>query len=186
MSLGPLAAVSLAVATVVGSPFGATAQISEPVTVTVNPSSTDVVLGESFDITIDVANTGAEATPPLVIHVDITDPTSQRSVDPEDWTSTLSRTVGAVEAGRTDTLTWTLQPISPGTFSVYAVALSPGIDNSSISNIVDIDVADQRSLDPGGDPARRPRGARLHRRPPRLPDAEEPARSQLTEFAIAA
>ncbi|MDH4076217.1 MAG: hypothetical protein OEW29_09800, partial [Acidimicrobiia bacterium] len=45
---------------------------------------------------------------------------------------------------------WQLQPISPGTYSIYAVALSAGVDNTTVSNIATVDVADQRSLNPGG------------------------------------
>ena len=128
----------------------ASAQITGTVDVTVHPTTEQVVLGESFEIDIDITNNGTGATPPLVIHIDITDPTSDSSVDPEDWTSTLSKTTGVIEAGQTHSVTWSLQPISPGTYSIYAVALSPGIDNSTISNIVTIEVADQRSLNPGG------------------------------------
>lgn len=131
-------------------PMAAGAQIGDAVTVAISPTDNPVVLGESFEVTIDVTNNGGEATPPLVIHIDITDPRAEGSVDPEDWTSTLSKAIGEVDAGATRTLTWRLQPISRGTFSLYAVALSPGVDNTTVSNIVTVDVADRRSLDPGG------------------------------------
>ena len=147
---GAAAALATATALLLLPVAGAAAQISDDVSLSVTPAVTEVVLGESFDVTIEVTNNGTERTPPLVIHIDITDPASASSVDPEDWTSTLTQIFGVVEPDQTGTVTWTLQPISPGAYSVYAVALSPGVDNSAISNIATVRVADQRSLNPGG------------------------------------
>lgn len=141
---------TLAVAAAVFLPVAATAQIDTGVTVAVDPASDEVVLGDSFEISVAVANTADAPTPPLAIHIDITDPASDGSVDPEDWTSTLTKSLGAVDPGTARTLTWTLQPISAGRYSIYAVALSSGGDDGALSNIATVTVDDQRSLDPGG------------------------------------
>jgi uncharacterized membrane protein len=124
--------------------------LGDTVDLVVEPTSVDVVLGQDLDLTISVTNVGSDPTPPLLVHIDITDPEKASSVDPEDWTATLSKPIGALESGATRTVDWRIQPISGGTFALYAVALSPGVDAVAASNVVTVDVADQRSLDPNG------------------------------------
>ena len=128
----PPAAV-LAILTVLAGCWATTgaagAQIDGSVTVTVEPRSASAVLGEHLDLAIEVTNNGSEPTPPLVIHLDITDPDNADSVDPEDWTSTLTKPLVVLEAGQTRTVDWRIQPISSGSFATYAVALAPGWPN---------------------------------------------------------
>ncbi len=131
------------------SPAGAN-PLAETVTVIVDPPSSSVVLGEAIDLSVAVTNGGPAASPPLVVHIDITKPDQATSVDPEDWTSTLSKPIGVLEPGQTVVVDWNIQPISAGTFATYAVALAPGVDNIAASNVAEVRVADQRSLNPGG------------------------------------
>ncbi len=143
-----------ALALIVGSVFfgagGASAQVAEDLTVAIEPGQASVVLGQNLDLKLTVTNTGSQATAPLVIHLDITDPSRTTSVDPEDWTSTLSKPIGVLAADDTLTLDWNIQPISGGTFAVYAVALSPGADTLSTSYVTTVKVQDKRSLNPSG------------------------------------
>jgi uncharacterized membrane protein len=132
-----------------GSPAGA-APLPDALALTVEPRTTSVVLGEAFDLTVTISNNGTSATDQLVVHLDITNPDQSTSVDPEDWTPTLNRTVDAIAPGRSTAIAWSLQPISPGTFAAYAVALSPGADSVTASNVLEVRVADRRSLNPGG------------------------------------
>jgi len=141
--------VLLGILAVMCVPRVATAGVGD-VTLTLAPASNPVVLGEAFDVRVTVTNTGSDPTPSLVIHVDVTDPTSAKSVDPEDWTSTLSKTIGVVGPGESTTLEWHLQPISPGDFSLYAVALSADAHDAVTSNVATVGVIDHRSLNPGG------------------------------------
>jgi hypothetical protein len=134
LSAGPAAAV--------GAPEG--------VTVSIEPASANVVLGDTFDVEVSVTNTTGAATEPLAVHLDVTDPAAKTSVDPEDWTPTLNRSVGGVAAGETATVRWTLQPIAGGTFAVYAVALSQGSESLAASNVHLVTVQEQRSLNPSG------------------------------------
>ena len=120
------------------------------VTVRIDPATASLELGESLDLQITVTNQGDKPSPPLVVHLDITDPDRSTSVDPEDWTSTLSKKVGVVAPGETAKVDWRIQPISGGTFATYAVVLSPGAVDLASSNVAQVDVAEQRSLDPGG------------------------------------
>jgi hypothetical protein len=144
-----LAVVALTVL-LAASPQHGNAQVAGAVTLTIDPASASVVLGESQKLSIEVANTANEPSPPLVIHLDIADPEVSKSVDPEDWTSVLSKPIGVVEAGATRTVDWEVQPITSGTFMVYAVALASGVDDLAVSNVTTVEVVDQRSLNPGG------------------------------------
>lgn len=143
-------AVLVGVVVLLGVPQAASGSIGEDLTVTMSPAASDVVLGDAFDIRIDVTNTGAAPSSSLVVHIDITDPTSAESVDPEDWTSTLSKPIGALGPGESTYVDWQLQPISPGRFTLYAVSLSANDDSAAISNVVTVDVTDRRTLNPEG------------------------------------
>ena len=122
----------------------------DAVTVELRPATSSVRLGESLDLRITVTNQGTRPTSALVVHLDITDPSRSTSVDPEDWTSTLSKPVGPLAAGRSAVVRWTIQPISSGAFSAYAVALAPGVDELATSNLLQVRVTGKRALNPGG------------------------------------
>lgn len=126
------------------------AQLSDSVVVAIEPTSGAVVLGAQLDLQVSVTNDGDDATPPLVVHIDITAPDQESSVDPEDWTPTLSKPIGVVGRGETVVVDWTIQPISAGTFATYAVVISPGVDTIAASNVLEVRVTDQRTLNPGG------------------------------------
>ncbi|MEL7157260.1 MAG: hypothetical protein AAFN30_11740 [Actinomycetota bacterium] len=131
----------------------AAAQTSGPgdLEVSIMPEVVDVTLGESVEITVSITNHGPTPTDELVAHIDITDPTRSGSVDPEDWTATLSRGVGIIQPGSTSTAAWNLHPISGGRFSVYAVTLSP--NNAAVhatAQAIDFNVEHQRTLNPQG------------------------------------
>jgi len=118
--------------------------------ITIEPSQVNVNLGQSFEIQVTVSNGTDQPTVPLVAHIDITDPTSTSSVDPEDWTSTLTKDIGAIPPGESRTSTWPLQPISAGEYSVYAVALSSSTPAVFVSTATTVTVATTRTLNPEG------------------------------------
>lgn len=123
---------------------------SDGVIVEIEPTNRSVVLGDDLDLTVTVTNGAGRPSADLVAHLDITDPRRSTSVDPEDWTSTLSQPIGVLEPGQVGTVRWNIQPISPGTFSVYAVAISSESRAVAASSVLTVEVADQRSLNPGG------------------------------------
>ena len=131
----------------------ATAQSTEGVTVEIHPAATDGAVGDTFDIEVTVVNRGPEITPRLAAHIDVTDPGSESSVDPEDWTPTLTRAVGALAPGTQVTLRWKIQPISAGSYVLYAVALvadRQATPAAAVSNAVLVAISERRSLNPSG------------------------------------
>jgi hypothetical protein len=133
-----------------GGPVAHADGVVDTITVTIEPRASSITLGDNLGLHVSVTNNGVNPSPPLVVHLDITDPDQSTTVDPEDWTTTLNKPVGVVAAGETVTVDWHVQPISGGAFATYAVALSPGIDDAAASNVSQVAVADQRSLNPGG------------------------------------
>lgn len=71
-------------------------------------------------------------------------------VDPEDWTSTLTQAIGVVPARASTTLAWSLQPISAGSYAIYAVALSTSDPGVGVSNAATALVASNRPSNPEG------------------------------------
>ncbi len=122
--------------------------------VTVEPERLSTGVGVEAEVNITVANNTAEPTADLALHIDITDPTGEGSVDPEDWTPTLTRFADPLGPGERVTQTWKMTPISPGDFVLYAVALSTeaGVEPAipSVSNGVPVHVAVERSFNPQG------------------------------------
>lgn len=90
-------------------------------------------------------------TPPLAVHIDITDPRAGGSTDPEDWTATLTQSVGELGPGEGRVARWSIEPISDGNFVLYAVVLEaaePLGGAITASNVVAIEVSERRSLNP--------------------------------------
>ncbi|MEZ5096544.1 MAG: hypothetical protein R2731_10730 [Nocardioides sp.] len=140
---------------VVLSASPATSRSTSPpeVVIEVSPASSQLVLGGSVDLTVRVTNSGSTASAPMVLHLDVTDVAAPGSVDPEDWTTTLTKPLGVVAPGATESVRWRVQPISGGAFSVYAVALPDraGVDGRvASSNLALIQAATRRSLNPQG------------------------------------
>jgi hypothetical protein len=144
-----LAAGLLSLTSLTASPARAD-NISDTITIRIEPAASSVPLGANIDLRITVTNNDVRPSPPLVIHLDVTNPARSTSVDPEDWTATLSKSVGVIAPGDAVRVPWSIQPISSGRFATYAVALSPGVDNLATSNVALVVVAHQRTLDPGG------------------------------------
>lgn len=126
------------------------AQGEEDVQIVIQPEVVDLRLGEAAEVAVTVTNNGTEPTDPLVVHIDITDPSQSGSVDPEDWTATLSREAGIIEPGASRTLTWDLRPIGSGRFTVYAVTLTEGSPTVHASEGMVFAVEHHRSLNPEG------------------------------------
>lgn len=126
------------------------AQIATDLVVEVEPTASTLVLGDSMVMRVTVSNLGAETSPELVVHLDITGLDSETSVDPEDWTPNLNQIIGSIGSGQSASVDWNLQPIAPGKFAAYATVLSAADDTVAASNVLTVEVDDQRSLNPNG------------------------------------
>jgi len=122
--------------------------------VSVTPDRVRTSVGESVELLVTVASPATGPTPETVVHLDITDPVQEMSVDPEDWTTTLTQAVPPVETGKPTSVSWTIAPPSAGDFLLYAVAVDPnaGVEPTQIavSNGVPVHVAERRPFNPQG------------------------------------
>lgn len=139
------------VSLVLSPALGAAQEQPPEIEVVIEPAAAQVEVGVDLDLTIHVTNNGTSDSAALALHIDITSPTRSGSVDPEDWTSRLTRRVGVIGAGQTTSLDWTIKPISGGDFTAYAVALPESGDPEVWpSNGVRLDVQERRTLNPEG------------------------------------
>ena len=123
-------------------------------TVSVAPGRLSTSVGTPVDVKITVVNTDTKPTPEMAIHIGITEPRMDGSVDPEDWTPTLTKSIGEIGSGKQVTESWTLTPIGRGDFVLYAVAIdaNAGVDPATlaVSNGVPVHVDEKRSVNPQG------------------------------------
>lgn len=145
-----VAAIAVWMVVVLGLAPPVLAQGDDPLSVVINPAGVDTRLGDTIEVEVVVTNQTAGPISDVAVHLDITDPSTEGSVDPEDWTATLTQPAGTVEPGQSVTLQWSLQPISGGRFTAYAVALHPASPDVAASNAATITVAEQRALNPEG------------------------------------
>ena len=124
--------------------------LADDVSVSVDPANSTVTLGETLDISVEVVNRSGQTLNGLVVHIDITSLADAGSVDPEDWTSTLSKPIADLAPKGSATVDWRIQPISAGDFSLYAVALAADDATVAASNVLRVTVDDRRSLNPNG------------------------------------
>lgn len=122
----------------------------EDLEVRVAPESLQTGLGSTEVIEVLVSNSGTQRTGMLSVHIDITDPQSEFSVDPEDWTPELTQLLGSVDPGDSVSLTWELQPITAGSYFLYAVVFEEGSLEVATSRAVVIEVLSNRILNPEG------------------------------------
>lgn len=121
-------------------------------TIDITPSAPEIALGAAVDLTVTATNTGSTGSGPIALHLDVTDVAANASVDPEDWTKTLTRRIGVLGAGEARSLIWRVQPISGGTFTLYVVALDADGTTAevAVSDTVTVQVATRTSLNPQG------------------------------------
>jgi hypothetical protein len=127
-----------------------------PLTVKITPDPTRVatVLGGSFTIMTQVANTGSSPTGDVLAHLNIASMQDDVYVDPEDWSSSRSQNL-TLQPGESRTLSWDIQAVNAGRFAAYVVVLPEGTEVAGaeglvVSPLVKIDVATRSALSESG------------------------------------
>jgi len=64
-------------------------------------------------------NTGTDATPPLVAHLNVASLQSGVYVDPEDWSSARTQYLDPLQPGDSMTMDWKVRALTEGDFAVY-------------------------------------------------------------------
>jgi hypothetical protein len=126
-----------------------------PVEVTFDRPSLATVVGDQFTLQARIANHGTTTSDPLVVSLNVTSMTTDVYVDPEDWSGSRTHELPPLTPGTATTLSFEMQAVNAGRFSVYVVVLpngasSAGTGSLAVSPPVHVTVAGRKTLSAGG------------------------------------
>jgi ABC-2 type transport system permease protein len=80
--------------------------------------------GDHFNFKTTVTNTGQQATPPLIVAMNVINLVGDGNpVDPEDWSPQRTQPVRTLAPGQSIEMTWQIDAILEGDYMVYMVAI---------------------------------------------------------------
>jgi len=123
-----------------------------PLTASVDHTRISARLGEKLAFRSTITNHGRTAARGLIAHLNILSLRDGVYVDPEDWSTSRTRYLGAIAPGGSTTVTWRLRAVNAGTFGVY-VAVLPRSGEARppvTAPTIRLAVAARRSLNSGG------------------------------------
>jgi hypothetical protein len=122
-TISPLLAAGLVLAALV-LPTTTWGQAPQTVSVQMSQESSSLLVGESVAFSTVLRNTGADATPPLVAHLNVASLRSGVYVDPEDWSSARTRYLDPLQPGDAVTVDWKVRALTEGDFAVYVTLVA--------------------------------------------------------------
>jgi hypothetical protein len=135
----------------------AASQVATPtIDVSIDLGATTVRAGTPVLYKTVLTNTGATATPPLIVAMNIINLNARGEiVDPEDWSPQRTQYTEGIAAGRSVTLDWRVNAILDGDYMVYMVVLPPPASTETTSHPVTspgihLTVTPYTRLNPGG------------------------------------
>jgi uncharacterized membrane protein len=130
--------------------------LADPLNVQVvaDPPVVSTVLGDHFEISTEIRNTGNKPTGEILAHLNVASIEGTVYVDPEDWSSERSQQL-SLKPGESRELSWEIQAVNSGRFAAYVVVVPfggavNGNENLTISPLVKVDVAQRTTLTAGG------------------------------------
>jgi hypothetical protein len=132
-----------------------TPQPTGVIEVTFDQSRVEVVVGDRFTLRSRIADPGATASAELLAHLNVVSLTSDVYVDPEDWSSHRTQALAPLAPGGSNTLSWDIQAVNPGSFDIYLVLLPVGATSAGTGPLeasppVHVTVAGRRTFSAGG------------------------------------
>jgi ABC-2 type transport system permease protein len=124
--------------------------------VAIDKSDTIVRAGLPLLFNTDVSNTGADASPAIIVAMNIINLNRHGEVvDPEDWSPQRTQYVEPLAPGQSTTLAWRVNAILDGDFMVYMVAIPAPAGPEATSHPVasagiHLTVTPYTKLNPGG------------------------------------
>jgi ABC-2 type transport system permease protein len=130
----------------------------------VEPSSLEISIdkdfaalktGDEIEFTTEVTNTGAAASPRLVVAMNIINLGKSDPVDPEDWSPERTQKVDPLAAGGRAEQSWTVEAILDGDYMVYMTVIAdPGAADATSLPVsspgIHLTVQPFQSTNPGG------------------------------------
>ncbi len=121
-----------------------------PPRITLDRGPVVVRLGTTFAFS-STLSAGAAATGPLVAHLNVVSLDPATYVDPEDWSTHRTRYLGAVAAGDSASVRWSVKAVSSGPIVIYVTAVpADGSGPIAVGPPLHVQVAERRTLNSGG------------------------------------
>ncbi len=136
--------------------YQATALPGRALQISIDMAYTVVKTGDRVDFNTTVTNTGAQASPPLIVAMNIINLDARGDVvDPEDWSPQRTQYIISLPAGESATLNWIINTILDGDYMVYMVLIpAPGGQTETslpvASQGIHLTVTPFTRLNPGG------------------------------------
>jgi hypothetical protein len=93
-------------------------------TITIDADARHVKTGDSVEFSTTVTNNSGEASPPLIVAMNVINlDASGDVVDPEDWSPQRTQYIDSLGAGDSATQKWIINTILEGDFMVYMVLI---------------------------------------------------------------
>jgi ABC-2 type transport system permease protein len=100
------------------------AQEESPLTITIDTDAKHVKTGDSVEFSTTVTNNAGEASPPLIVAMNVINLDATGDVvDPEDWSPQRTQYIDSLGAGESSTQKWIINTILEGDFMVYMVLI---------------------------------------------------------------
>jgi hypothetical protein len=140
-------AVCLALAFLAAAP---TASAAEPAAdVSISRTQVSTRLGDSFDFSTEVQNTGTTPLSGLVAHLNVVGLSSGIYVDPEDWSEERTRFLAPLGPGESTDVAWKVKAVTGGRVAIY-VAVLPERGPLAVSPAMQVRIADTKNLNSEG------------------------------------
>jgi ABC-2 type transport system permease protein len=99
-------------------------QEAQDLSITIDTASRHVKTGDSVEFSTTVTNTSSEASPPLIVAMNIINLDATGDVvDPEDWSPQRTQYMDTLAPGESATQHWIINTILEGDFMVYMVLI---------------------------------------------------------------
>ena len=140
------------------SPMSAKAQSavdSSPLQITIDTSYKEAKTGDEIDFTTSITNVSDQASPPIVVAMNLVNLGIGDPVDPEDWSPERTQEIETLAPGETVDLDWTINAILEGDYLAYMVVI-PAPDGAQATSLpvaspgIHLTVAQFTPLNPGG------------------------------------
>lgn len=134
------------------APSAYAADAANDITVTADRTKIAVGLGGKFSFRTTITNRGSAPVSGLIAHLNVLDLTGNTYVDPEDWSTTRTRYLDPIPAGRSATITFSGQAVNSGSLGLYVAVLDrKGTARPpAMTSAIRMDVSARRTLNAGG------------------------------------
>lgn len=145
----------LAISLLLASPALAL-QEEQGLTITIDMEAKHVKTGDTVEFSTTVTNTSSEASPPLIVAMNVINLDAQGDVvDPEDWSPQRTQYIASLAPGESATQHWIINTILEGDFMVYMVLIpepesAEATSHPATSSGIHLTVDPFTRLNPGG------------------------------------